>query len=239
MATNVKFSRTLKGIWIAVLVAFILMILYPVNYRISRIFEITALLVLLAGALYLSRKSKVFLVITLSFIIAPIIFSILPSRSIDGESLRKSYVDSLCSYEGTPYYWGGENHFGIDCSGLVRRAMIDALVKQGILTLDGGSLRNAAGMWWNDTSARALRDGLRGQTTNLVNTSSINALDHSILLPGDMAVTENGVHVLAYLGQNVWIEADPGIGRVVKVTVPSEDNGWFKMPVRIMRWKWL
>ncbi len=41
---------------------------------------------------------------------------------------------------------------------------------------------------------------------------------------------------MAYLGDNRWIEADPGIGRVVIVLVPSSDNGWFRTPMKIVRW---
>jgi cell wall-associated NlpC family hydrolase len=204
-----------------------------------QIAEITALLVLWPTALYLTRKSKVFFTLVMVLIVTPAIFFILPARNCDAAPLRRAYVEALCSYEETRYWWGGENHIGIDCSGLVRRALIDALIKQGVLTLDAGSLRNAAQMWWYDASARALRDGYRHQTVNLTSAASINTLDHSLLSPGDIAVTANGVHVLAYVGQSVWIEADPQIGKVVKVAAPSKDNGWLKMPVLILRWKCL
>ena len=107
-----------------------------------------------------------------------------------------------------------------------------------MLTLNGGEVRKAAEMWWHDSSARALRDGYRGWTTNVISAESINSLDHSVLRPGDIAVTANGVHVLAYTGDNVWIEADPGAGKVIKVAAPSEDNSWLKVPVQVLRWEW-
>jgi hypothetical protein len=43
---------------------------------------------------------------------------------------------------------------------------------------------------------------------------------------------------MAYIGENIWIEADQKIGKVIKVTAPNEENGWFKQPVQILRWKW-
>lgn len=51
-----------------------------------------------------------------------------------------------------------------------------------------------------------------------------------------MAVTSSGVHVLIYLGDREWIQADPGYARVVRMTVPSED-AWFAMPVVMVRWR--
>ena len=35
------------------------------------------------------------------------------------------------------YYWGGENKIGIDCSGLIRKSLIVANYKRGLLTLHG------------------------------------------------------------------------------------------------------
>ena len=50
------------------------------------------------------------------------------------KTLRQKYVDSLVRYEGTKYVWDGENRLGIDCSGLVRKGLIDAAVRAGIST---------------------------------------------------------------------------------------------------------
>ncbi len=52
-----------------------------------------------------------------------------------------------------------------------------------------------------------------------------------------MAVTEDGVHILAYLGDKVWIEADPIYKKVIKVSIPETDNPWFNTPVYILRWQ--
>jgi hypothetical protein len=235
---GMRTNRVLRFIWVGGLVAFVVLVLYPVSYRTTQIIEVGMILALWAGAAYWTRKSKWCLALIVAIVVGPGICLILPARGINNSSLRNTYVKALCSYEGTRYWWGGENLIGIDCSGLVRRAMINALVKEGVRTLNGRALRSAVEMWWYDTSARALRDGYRNQTVKLTDAASINTLDHSLLQAGDIAVTENGVHVMAYVGQNIWIEADPAIGKVVKVKTPSEDNGWFKAPVQVMRWGW-
>ena len=49
-------------------------------------------------------------------------------------------------------------------------------------------------------------------------------------------MTANGVHIMAFLGGLQWIEADPGVGRVITATVGQDVNSWFGLPMRIMRW---
>ena len=102
-------------------------------------------------------------------------------------------------------------------------------------SLDGALVRHAIRLWWHDCTARDLGEG-HGFTTHLFDTHSINALDHSLILPGDLAVTSAGVHIMAYVGDNQWIEADPGIGRVITVTAPAKDSLWFKGRMKIVRW---
>jgi len=94
----------------------------------------------------------------------------------------------------------------------------------------------ALSLWWHDTTARVLGQQNDELTVRLLDTPSVNQLDHSGILPGDLAVTRNGVHVMAYLGDSRWIEADPGVGRVITVHVPAEDNEWFRVPMSIVRW---
>ncbi len=40
------------------------------------------------------------------------------------------------------------------------------------------------------------------------------------------------------LGDKTWVEADPGVKRVIRVSVPSR-NLWFEPPVYIVRWSTL
>src|SRR6185436_4505437 len=92
-------------------------------------------------------------------------FLLLPAREPpDADSLGADYVAGLRRYEGTAYVWGGESPLGIDCSGLIRRGLVDALVLRGVARLDAGLVRHGIGLWWNDCTARALGDGNDGAT---------------------------------------------------------------------------
>ena len=133
-------------------------------------------------------------------------------------------------YINAPYLWGGRTPFGIDCSGLVRRGLIDASFKEGVTTANPGLIRRSFLMRWFDCSARALQEEYREQTHRLFPVRSIQQLDHATLEPGDFAVTADGVHTLAYLGDKTWIEADPGVGRVIKVRAQAENAWIFNVP---------
>jgi hypothetical protein len=53
---------------------------------------------------------------------------------------------------------------------------------------------------------------------------------------GDLAVAAHGLHILAYLGDGRWIQADPNAGKVIIEAVPSK-NSWMQGPVKIVRWR--
>ena len=145
----------------------------------------------------------------------------------------------LLTYEKVPYVWGGESKRGIDCSGLMRCALIDAEVRRGITSLNPSLVRAGFSLWWNDCSARAMKDEFQGRTHLLFTVDSINQIDSAEIKPGDIAVTSSGVHVLAYVGNKTWIEADPNEGaghQVIEVKTPAR-NAWFNMPVHVMRWR--
>ncbi|MFB2922016.1 NlpC/P60 family protein [Aerosakkonema funiforme] len=173
------------------------------------------------------------------FLFALIVSSIiiLPGYQVDGSILRQKYVQELSYYEGSVYLWGGENKFGIDCSGLVRRGLINANLKMGLLPFNPKLIREAFLLWWYDASAEALGKEYRNWTKFLYQAPSINELDNSKIQTGDMAVTTDGVHILAYIGNNVWIEADPNYRKVIKVKVPDPSNIWFRIPVNILQWR--
>jgi len=67
--------------------------------------------------------------------------------------------------------------------------------------------------------------------------ASLKSLDYSLLMPGDLAVTADGDHVMAYLGNQTWIAADPGVGKVTTFTIPEHKNAYFSTPMRVVRWK--
>lgn len=165
-----------------------------------------------------------------------IIFILLPGQRANPAALRDDYIHSLRGYEGVRYIWGGENRLGIDCSGLVRAGLINSTGKQAVQSLNPSLLRYAAGLWWQDCSAMALSEEYRQRTKKLFKAPSINAIEASQLQPGDLAVTDDGLHVMAFLGGSEWVEADPDIKRVLIITAPST-NIWFDTPVILMRWR--
>jgi hypothetical protein len=170
---------------------------------------------------------------------AVLAFLVLPGRNYDTVAIRDAYCKAMFDYEGTHYEWGGENGRGIDCSGLVRRGLINADIWMGVKTLNPRLARAGLALWWYDCSARALLQEYRGWTSPLFEKQSINAIIEREICAGDIAVTANGVHVLAYLGNNQWIEADPMAKKVLVVNVPCKNNGWFNTPIKIMRWRQL
>jgi hypothetical protein len=229
--------RTLWTGLLITLVALFVLVLLPVSNTLTRSGSIVAFVVgwwLLTAIGWQRKWLRALLVATPTLTAA---FLILPSRTDrKPEPLRQDFVAGLRHYEGVRYFWGGEGFTGIDCSGLIRRGLIDSLFLRGIRTLDAGLVRSAIWLWWHDCSASDLGDGQNHLTIPVIETPSINALDHSRLVLGDLAVTKGGEHVMAYLGDNLWIEADPLAHRVITVLAPSQKSAWFHGPMKIVRW---
>lgn len=225
-----------RSLWIVSLALAVVLFFYPINSLPLRLALIASSSGVCVGLIWLFRRQRRALYAFIVIALATAGFLVLPGSRADTELLRNSYLASLRSYEGTRYVWGGENQLGIDCSGLVRAALIKANLQQGIRTLNPKLIRFALSLWWHDCSAQALGEEYRGQTKPITPAKSINTLDEAKVLPGDIAVTASGVHVLAYLGNHEWIEADPHFGKVVIVRVPAVKNPWFDEPVRVMRW---
>jgi len=233
---KITFTPALR--WPLLLAAFLLFVgvcLFPVSSKLTRISGLALFVLVWLGLLPIGWKNRAFRFIGLAISALVVIFLLMPTRSgRDVAALRGEYVAGLQRYEGTHYFWGGESPVGIDCSGLIRRGLIDSLFVRGVRTLDAGLVRHALWLWWNDCTARELGEG-HGMTAALLETPSINALDPAKILPGDIAVTAGGLHIMAYLGENRWIEADPMVQRVLTVTVPSY-NVWFGQPMKVVRW---
>jgi hypothetical protein len=224
-------------LWSVAVFLLIALLLYPASYRVTRAAIVFLALITWCGPILLLRHRPA---LQLSLILVTgVIASFLSPRSVSDvstEALREKYLSSLRSYEGVTYHWGGENARGIDCSGLVRRGMMNAMFKEGVRTRNGGLVRDAIDLWWHDSSAKALGEGYRDLTTHVVNTRSLNELDHALVTPGDLAVTQSGVHILAYVGDRQWIQADPVAAKVITLPAPTE-NGWYQVPMKIMRWR--
>ncbi len=180
------------------------------------------------------RKLPRIILLVLPFVAA--IPFLLPAKPIDTAKLRDRYIGAMRKMEGTRYVWGGESHHGIDCSGLPRRALRDALLEAGWEDANGGAFRDWAGQWWFDTSAKALGKNYRNFTRPTGVSGKLRDLDFGSLARGDLGVTANGRHVMIYLGNGEWIQADPGPSKVV-IQKPAENpNPWFDTMVSIQRW---
>ena len=227
-----------KRVWIWIAILTTVVWLYPVDYQITRLALIAGTALTWAGALVLWWKRKLIRLALIAGASLPALATCLPDHAVDPDILAADYSRGLRCFRGVRYIWGGEKLLGIDCSGLVRKGFVWGQIFYGFRTLNGKPIRQAIDLWWHDCSAEALRDGYRGWTTELFREDSVAGANHVRLRPGDLAVTADGVHVMAYLGNRTWIEADPDAHKVIEVALPT-DNHWFKTPVVFVRWKWL
>lgn len=231
------FRRLLLILILGSLVAVVLLNLDPVTTKLHRLAILCAIVGIWLGPLLLFWKRKAVRYVLLPIPILIAIPFLLPAKSIDREALQTDFIRRMIAYQGTKYHWGGENGRGIDCSGLPRKAMRNALFLNGIKNLDGGSLRNFLDHWWHDASAKALAKGYREFTVPTGESGTIEKMDYRNLLPGDLAVTEDRRHMLAFIGGEKWIQADPGVTQVIIQNGRTSRNGWFGVPITIHRWR--
>ncbi len=211
----------------------------PVSSKILNLVLLGCIIGAWLGITILVWKRKASRVVALGLPLLAGVPFVLPGATIDAGELRQYYVQRMLAFEGTKYHWGGESAGGIDCSGLPRRALRDALLAYGIKHLNGRAFRLSAEQWWYDASARALGEGYRSYTVPLPMSGTIREMDASGLMPGDLAVTKSGVHVIAYAGNDKWVQADPELGVVATLDGRKDDNGWFHSRVTMHRWKLL
>lgn len=233
--TQRKRRQTKVGLWLILTAICIFVAVIPIQTGSTRAILVFGSFASWALGLFLFWRTILLRVFFLLPLVGAVGVVLLPYRIADTVALRTAYCQALRSYVGTPYLWGGESRMGIDCSGLVRRGLIDAAFSEGWRTQDLSLLRTGLALWWYDTSAKAMGEGYQGRTHLLGVANSLNEADYGLLLPGDLAVTEDGRHVLAYLGEQTWIEAEPREARVLMVKAPSDDL-WFTTHVRLMRW---
>lgn len=214
-------------------------VLYPVHNLITRQMTLAGLLglwLLLLIAAWPRRRLR-FAVLPLPLLL--LLPALLPGRAVDREALRRRYVVRLLDYEGVPYVWGGENGFGIDCSGLARKAFRQALLAEAFAEGNPALLREYVRQWRFDASARALGQGYRRYTVPLPVAGPVAEMPGDALLPGDLAVTTDGVHVMIYLGGRRWIQAAPEAGGV-RIENPAESaSAWYRHPAAAHRWRLL
>jgi len=221
--------------WLFLLAATLAIAAFPIANRIGRLVVLVGIAALWSFAIRQLYRRRVLTALLVATHLVVAVWLCTPGRPHDPEQLRRSYISALKRYEDTRYVWGGENGFGIDCSGMIRKAFINACLDVGWRNLNPQLIRRAADVWWHDTTARGLRDGHRHNTLPVAQAIAINEIPVSSLLPGDLAVTSDGIHILAYLGEGDWIEADPQAMKVLILRAPN-DSFWFSRPVEIVRW---
>jgi hypothetical protein len=216
-----------------------LLVILP--YRTSLLRLALIALWVLAGCLLLILlwRRKVWRTLLLLMVALLVLFVFLPGRSaIDTARLRQRFVRQLQTYDGVRYIYGGENHRGIDCSGLVRAAMVRALVDESVFSFDPALLRAAFTLWWRDTNALELGKGGKESTLPIGDGAPRPMRAAQNLRPGDLGVTTTGSHVLAYLADQRWIEADPDVARV-HIVDPNTSPPIAGQEVLLVTWRWL
>jgi hypothetical protein len=121
----------------------------------------------------------------IGMVMLPVLVSVpfaLPGKPFNQQELRDRYVTEMKGFEGTRYLWGGEGRTGIDCSGLPRRALREALLEDGWAHGNGSGFRGWAQQWWFDTSAKAMGEGYRGFTRPVGVEGKMRELDGGFFL---------------------------------------------------------
>jgi hypothetical protein len=222
--------------------AWLTLTMWPVTYGVTRLAQCVLFAALFVSAWVLWWNARLTRWCLLCLVVIATAFLCLPGRVPNPAALRLRYVAELQRFQGVRYIWGGENRFGIDCSGLARRAWINTLWREGVGSANPSLVRRAAFLWWRDASARALAAEHDGQTQRIKEYPSVFDVNPAELSPGDLAITSDGVHVLAFVGQDRWIEADPGERKVIILRAPDErlnPESWLRIPVTLVRWKLL
>ena len=82
-----------------------------------------------------------------------------------------TFVGRIEAREGVAYVWGGETRLGLDCSGLIRIALLDTYLRD---LRPGAALR----VWLFDTPARNLPESYHGMFGEGVSHASIEMAQH-------------------------------------------------------------
>ena len=138
---------------------------------------------------------------------------------------QKTFIQHVQSYENVPFVWGGENSFGLDCSGLIRQSLLKTYLSQY-------RIGSAFQIWFIDCPAKHLSTKYSNILREYKKAVLIKKVTNLNIPLGTLAVTTTGNHVLAYVGNNSWAQASPDD---MKVTIKnySENDPWFLKKVNM------
>jgi hypothetical protein len=184
------------------------------------------------------RKPSVAVFPAIFFLLLFVLWDVVGSKAPDAEALRQVYYYRLQAYIGTPFRSGGETDLGVDCSGLARAALWQAMSWEGVKEFNPRLLGTELWQfWWRDLSAADIADGKYGYARTIGHAPKLAGYDTTYLEVGDMAVAGKS-HVMIYYGSEQWIEASPVDGRVVVIKAPaSSRRRYFNVPVKLVRWR--
>ena len=139
--------KTAITLWAFLWLIWIALIILPESRGLFRLRFILLTAHQLIAGLILFWKYPRIRYIFIAYTTAILITLLLPGRSPNPDQLRTQYIQAFQTYEGITYSWGGENRFGIDCSGLVRKGFISGNITQGLKTLNGTQIRHGLSLW--------------------------------------------------------------------------------------------
>lgn len=232
--------RTALFLWVAAWFWLIAATLCPYGAVGLRAITVLALGVLLLGALALWWPVRKLRWTLLGLIALVGLFLVLPGRAgYNRFDLREAVVSEALQYEGVRVRAGGENRFGIDGPGLVRRTLVDALGGTGLRTVNPGLVRQAAAVWWSGIAPAELAgSGGNRAIRRVCETPGLEALKDRNLHQGDFAVSRAEGHpVLVYLGDHRWVDASGPKLRVLRLG--RDKSAGFQTPVTVLRWRCL
>jgi len=167
-------------------------------------------------------------------------FLAMPGRQrFDRMELRQATVEALKRYDGVRYFRGGENRLGMDCAGLVRRGVIDALFIDGLRHANPVLVRRALALWWQSGGLRELLGGAGGKAERLYEVKTMAGMDDSRLHPGDFAIALNGAWAGSFLGNHTWLYASAEAGKVVQANPCAARSTAAQTPATVLRWRHL